>query len=142
LEALVRERVMKSSQDIIREDLDHIISHLQHELLALSGKKLLITGGAGFLGYYLSQAILYWNTKNSSKASIQLTVYDNYTRGILSWLGQLEKNSNLILVRHDIIDPLPKNIDDFHYIIHAASIASPVYYRMHPIETMDANTQG
>ena len=34
------------------------------------------------------------------------------------------------------------DIDDFQYIIHAASIASPIYYRLHPIETMDANVTG
>jgi nucleoside-diphosphate-sugar epimerase len=33
-------------------------------------------------------------------------------------------------------------MDDFAYIIHAASIASPIYYRLHPIETMDANVNG
>lgn len=38
--------------------------------------------------------------------------------------------------------PLPHDIEDFEYIIHAASIASPTYYRKHPIETMDANVNG
>ena len=38
--------------------------------------------------------------------------------------------------------PLPDDIDDFEYVIHAAGIASPTYYRMHPIETMDANING
>ena len=36
----------------------------------------------------------------------------------------------------------PKNIGDFQYIIHGASIASPIFYRLHPIETMDANITG
>ena len=119
-----------------------MVSHLRDELPYLSGKKLLITGGAGFLGHYLTQTILHWNTKNNLNESIQLTVYDNYSRGIPTWLTQFEKNPTLHLIRHDIRDPLPHNIDDFQYIIHAASIASPVYYRMHPIETMDANTHG
>ena len=38
--------------------------------------------------------------------------------------------------------PLPADMGDFEYIIHAASIASPMYYRKYPIETMDANVQG
>jgi nucleoside-diphosphate-sugar epimerase len=41
-----------------------------------------------------------------------------------------------------MIEPLPDAMPDFAYIIHAASIASPFYYRKHPIETMDANVNG
>jgi len=37
---------------------------------------------------------------------------------------------------------LPSDIDDYQYIIHVASIASPTYYRRYPIETMDANVNG
>ena len=46
------------------------------------------------------------------------------------------------MVKHDITHPLPTNIGEFEYIIHAASIASPTYYRKYPIETMDANVHG
>jgi nucleoside-diphosphate-sugar epimerase len=38
--------------------------------------------------------------------------------------------------------PLPPDIGSFEYIMHAASIASPTYYRQHPIQTMDANVNG
>ena len=47
-----------------------------------------------------------------------------------------------MLSRRDITDPLPDNMPDFQYIIHAASIASPIFYRKYPIETMDANVNG
>jgi nucleoside-diphosphate-sugar epimerase len=60
----------------------------------------------------------------------------------LSQGGTRTGRQDLTLVRHDITQPLPQNIDDYHYIIHAASIASPIYYRLHPIETMDANVNG
>jgi nucleoside-diphosphate-sugar epimerase len=39
-------------------------------------------------------------------------------------------------------DPLPADMGDFQFIIHAASIASPMYYRRYPIETMDSNING
>ena len=42
----------------------------------------------------------------------------------------------------NITHPLPSDMDDFQFIIHAASIASPTYYRQYPIETMDANVNG
>jgi nucleoside-diphosphate-sugar epimerase len=69
-------------------------------------------------------------------------VLDNFIRGFPRWLHGLEKNQNLTLLKHNIVEPLPNNIDDFQYIIHAAGIASPIYYRAHPIETMDANIYG
>ena len=57
-------------------------------------------------------------------------------------MAALEGNANLKLSKHDITDPLPDNMDDFSFIVHAASIASPIYYRQFPIETMDANVNG
>ncbi len=133
---------MKSSQDVVDIDLEYIYRNLIDEFSYLSGKRLLLTGGAGFLGYYLVQSILYWNKTKGEEESIQLIVYDNYIRGFPTWLTRLEVDGNLTLIKHDITKPLPSNIGDFQYIIHAASIASPTYYRMYPIETMDANVNG
>ena len=133
---------MKNTIDVVNTDLDYICNNLKKELQILSGKNILIAGGAGFLGYYLVQSILHWNKNNSSKPSIELMVYDNFMRGIPSWLEQLSDNPNLRTVRHNVINPLPKDIGDFQYIIHAATIASPIYYRKNPIETMDANING
>ena len=56
---------MKDSNKIIDEDLSFIIKNLDQELSQLSGKKVLITGGAGFLGYYIIKTLLYWNKSNS-----------------------------------------------------------------------------
>jgi dTDP-glucose 4,6-dehydratase/UDP-glucuronate decarboxylase len=47
-----------------------------------------------------------------------------------------------MLVQHDISVPLPAETGDFQYIVHAASVASPTYYRKYPIQTMDANVNG
>ncbi len=132
---------MDSAKQVVDSDLEYICSHLEDEFSAMGGKKLLIIGGAGFLGHYLVQAVLHWNTRSSGDV-ISLTVFDNYIRGVPAWLSALQDNPNLTLVKHDITDPLPSDMDDYHYIIHAASIASPTYYRQYPIETMDANVNG
>jgi len=108
----------------------------------MAGKNLLITGGAGFLGYYLIQSVLHWNQKVDHQKSIRLTIYDNYVRGVPAWLTVIKDDPHLTLVTHDITHPLPGDMGDFQYIIHAASIASPSYYRKYPIETMDANVNG
>ena len=54
----------------------------------------------------------------------------------------LESNPYLILREHDITLPLTEDMQDFSYIVHAGSIASPNFYRKFPIETMDANVGG
>lgn len=133
---------MKNSADVINADLDYICENLKSEFPELSGKTLLITGGAGFLGYYLVQAALHWNRLNSDAAPISLMVYDNFMRGVPEWLTALEENPALGVSKYDVVDPLPSDLGDVEYIIHAATIASPIYYRLHPIETMDANVYG
>ena len=67
---------------------------------------------------------------------------DSYVRGVPDWLSRLSTADGLNLIEHDIRQPLPEDIGDFEYVIHAAGIASPTYYRQHPIETMDANITG
>jgi UDP-glucuronate decarboxylase len=135
-------KLSMSGHVVVEEDLRSICTDLSSEFQKLSGKALLITGGAGFLGHYLVQSVLYWNRQVSLADSIRVTVYDSYARGIPSWLERLRGSQELELVQHDMTQPLPERTGDFEYIIHAASIASPTYYRKHPIETMDANVNG
>ena len=130
------------ASDVIEEDLKYINSHLMDDFSRLAGKKILITGGAGFLGYYLIQALLHWNRSSRDSSKIDVTVYDNYIRGIPGWLTALDEDPFLHLFRQDMAMPLPDIQPDFSFIIHAASIASPTYYRKYPIETMDANVNG
>jgi nucleoside-diphosphate-sugar epimerase len=131
-----------SSSELRELDLGLIVEQVGSDFDKMSGKKLLITGGGGFLGYYLVQAPLYWNEQNADRPPIDVTVYDNFMRGCPDWLTDLESNPNLTLVRHDVIDPLPVDMPDFSFIIHAAGIASPIYYRRYPIKCMDANING
>lgn len=134
--------IIRTGDDVTTNDLAYITENLKIELSAIAGKKLLITGGAGFLGYYLIQTALYWNRSFGKKRAAQITVYDNYMRGFPQWLKNLKESDGLKLVKHDISKPLPGDMEDFQFIIHAASFASPVFYRKHPIETMDANVNG
>ena len=131
---------MMTADQVVEQDLAYICSELEREFSKMSGTNLLIIGGAGFLGYYLVQSIVAWNKLNSPSGQITLTVYDNYIRGVPLWLNAL--SDKVSIVKHDITDPLPSDIADFDYIVHAASIASPTYYRRYPIETMDANVNG
>ena len=132
---------LKSASDVLTLDLDYITASLRDEFSKLSGRKLLIAGGAGFLGYYLVQGALHWNKQNPGHP-IQVTILDNFIRGIPGWLTAIQNDPNLRLLKHDITQPLPSEMGDQDYLVHAASIASPIYYRKYPIETMDANING
>lgn len=133
-----------NANDVIENDVHYMINSLNRELSTLSGHRVLLTGGGGFLGYYLVNTIIAWNKlKAKSKAdSIDLLIYDNFIRGFPQWLADLEADCLVTVTNHNVTDPLPSDIGDVSYIIHAASIASPIYYRKHPIETMDANVNG
>ena len=133
---------METLDQLLNKDLDHICTNLSEEFGAMGGKRLLMTGGAGFLGYYMVQSVVHWNRHHDAAACIDLTVYDNYVRGVPAWLSSLEGTDHLTLERQDMIQPLPTDIPDFQFIVHAAGIASPIYYRRNPIETMDANING
>jgi UDP-glucuronate decarboxylase len=131
-----------SLDQLLQRDLGSLASALNEEFRAMAGSNLLVTGGAGFLGYSLVQSVLFWNSKRSPDRPIHVTVVDNYKRGMPEWLLRLRGTPELSLIEHDIRQPLPPGLRDFHYIIHAAGIASPTFYRRFPIETMDTNIVG
>ena len=76
---------MKNADDVVRADLDFIATTgAGAELAQMSGRRLMIAGGAGFLGYYLVQGALNWNRVNAGKAPIKVLVLDNFIRGGLA----------------------------------------------------------
>ena len=130
-----------SAADLLETDLSYLTGKVGSDLDRLAGARILITGGAGFLGYYLVQALARWN-QSHRHAPVEITVLDNFVRGEPGWIGALARAGEVELTRYDIRDPLPPDLGEYHYIVHAAGIASPTYYRRHPIETMDANING
>ena len=133
---------METAIDIVQEDLDLLCRMLAEELPRLSGKQLLITGGAGFLGYYLVQTATHFNRSAAAADRIGVTIFDNFSRGAPAWLVSLRDAGEVTVVTQDLRAPLPSPMGDFSYIIHGASIASPTYYRVDPIGTMDGNVNG
>lgn len=132
---------MRTAQDVIDIDLDFLATELASEFGTMAGSTLLITGAAGFLGYYLVQAPLRWNDTRQG-APIRVVAVDNFMRGTPEWLSALARRDDIEIVKHDILAPLADGLGPFDYIIHAAGIASPIIYRSRPIETMDANVNG
>jgi len=123
-----------------KRDAIEIIKNLGDKSKRFSGKKILLTGAAGFLG---SQFIHYFLTLNDSKEiEKHCTLYcmDNFIRGVPSWLEDISSRHDIELIKSDIVAETSFPKCDF--VIHAASIASPIFYRLYPIETMDANVIG
>ena len=135
------DRTRRAARAVTAADLDVCCDSLIGELGCLEGRRVLLTGGGGFLGYYLVQTLLAWNQRTSRAKPIDVTVLDNYVRGLPTWLGEL-RDEHLRLVAHDVTRPVPNDLGQFDYVVHAASIASPTFYRRNPIATMDANVTG
>jgi nucleoside-diphosphate-sugar epimerase len=131
-----------SPDDLLGRDLDYVCGNLREEFARMAGRSLLITGGAGFLGYYLVLAALHFNKGPGRSQPIRVTVWDNFARGEPGWLKALQGTANLRVEKRDLIEPLPQPMPDFDWIIHAAGIASPPVYRKYPLRTIDANING
>ena len=130
------------ADDVVATDLDYIVDRAGPELATLGGHRLLVTGGAGFLGYYLVQAAVAWNRSAGASERIEVTLADSFVRGVPAWLDRVGPSDGLRVVEHDIRNPLDAELGHFEFVVHAAGIASPTYYRLHPLETMDANISG
>ena len=121
---------------ILREDTINLANILIENKKKFDNSKFLITGAGGFLGKYLVATIYYLNNNVLDKPAT-LYCYDNFITGVNHEI----KDDNIHFINHDVT--IPFEIDDeIDYIIHAAGIASPLYYTKHPIETMDVSTIG
>lgn len=93
--------------------------------------RILITGGAGFLGSHLSERLL-----NEGHEVICL---DNFYTGFKRNIAHLLPNPNFELVRHDVIDPFKFEVDQ---IYNLACPASPPHYQHNPIKTTKTSVMG
>ena len=125
---------------IISEDLERIVVSLGDEAKKLSGATLLVSGGAGFLGSYVCGVIALLNERVLPRPCRVIAV-DNYITGSLrSFMGDLY-DGHITFVRGDVSAPLQLDVSP-DYVIHAAGLASPVYYRQHPLETIESAVYG
>jgi nucleoside-diphosphate-sugar epimerase len=95
--------------------------------------RILVTGGAGFIGSHLTDALL--------AQGHEVVVWDNLVTGSMENLAHLAGQPRFSFVRHDVIEP-PPDAGPLDRIYHLASPASPEGYRGHPIETHMTNAVG
>lgn len=94
-------------------------------------KRILITGGAGFLGSHLCERLL--------AAGHDVICLDNFFTGSKNNILHLMPHPRFELVRHDIINPIYLEIDE---IYNLACPASPVHYQFNPIKTIKTSVMG
>ena len=129
-----------SLPQIIAEDVNRIVDDLGPELNALAGTTFLITGANGFLCSYLVDVALAWNDRKKG-APCKVIALDNMLTGLPARLAHHRGRSDIEFLKHDISKPLTLD-GPADWIVHGASIASPIVYRKYPLETLDANVNG
>lgn len=134
--------LINNANAVVQTDLNQICDALKSEFASIAGQTVAITGAAGFLGYYLASALAHWNEQTAESQTISVVLLDAFMRGRPEWINQLAERSEFSVLESNVIKSPPTELHDAEYIIHAASIASPIYYRENPIETMDANVVG
>ena len=125
-----------NSDDVFVEDIRLIADDLSDFYDELEGKTVLVAGGKGFLGTYFVNVLNHVNETLSTP--MKIVIMDNL---ITAKDKKNNLGSNVTLLKQDISKSFDFQ-DKLHYIIHAASIASPPTYRKFPIETVDVNYQG
>ena len=96
-----------------------------------TGKKCLVTGGAGFLGSHLCKRLLIEGN--------EVIAADNFYTGTKDSIVELLDNPNFELVRHDITFPLYVEVDE---IYNLACPASPIHYQLDPVQTTKTSVHG
>ena len=125
-----------NSNDVFTEDIRLIANDLNDFSKELEGKTVLIAGGKGFLGTYFVNVLNHIN--ETLHTPMKIVILDNL---ITSKDKKNNLGSNVTLLKQDISESFDFP-GELHYIIHAASIASPPTYRKFPIKTVDVNYQG
>jgi UDP-glucuronate decarboxylase len=93
--------------------------------------RIVVTGGAGFIGSHLVEYLL--------KQDHEVISLDNYFTGTKENLRSLQALPNLELIRHDVVNPIMLEVDQ---VYHLACPASPVHYQYNPVKTIKTNVMG
>jgi UDP-glucuronate decarboxylase len=93
--------------------------------------RILVTGGAGFIGSHLSEKLI--------ALGHEVVCVDNFFTGSKKNIGHLIQDTSFELIRHDVTFPLFLEVDG---IFNLACPASPVQYQKNPVQTLKTNVHG
>jgi UDP-glucuronate decarboxylase len=120
-----------TGDSFISTDIDFIMANL--ESIDARDKKVLVTGGAGFLGSWISETLL--------SMGAHVTCIDKLSSGSESNISYLLSSPNFAFVKGDVSETY--SIDtDVDIVFHMASRASPFEFKEYPLEILKSNTLG
>ena len=97
----------------------------------MSRRRILVTGGSGFLGSHLCERLLH--------DGHEVVCLDNFFTGTRVNVEHLLDNRRFELMRHDVTDPLTIEVDE---VYHLACPASPIHYQRNPVRTIRTAVEG
>lgn len=130
---------MATATPIVLEDAALVAAEMRADLDALAGSTLLVTGAAGFLVSHLVDALAAYNRE--ADRPCRILALDSFRTGLPDRVAHLDESVGVRWIEQDVAAPFTPD-EPVSWILHGASIASPTFYRRHPLETIDANVGG
>lgn len=127
------------STSLLDSDIAEIADNLGDTATAFAGKTILLSGARGFLGRYLTETFACLNRERLQQPCKVIATDNLITAGKLG--SEVQDQDGVTFLKYDVIQPLRLN-EPVHFILHAAGIASPFYYRAYPLETLDVAITG
>ena len=124
---------------IVKEDIENIALCKEIDWMKFSNKRVLVSGASGFLASYLIETLL--SLEHIYGIRVQITALIRSKERYDTRFGHHVNNPNLTMLLQDVCEPISLN-HPHHFIIHAASQASPKYYGIDPVGTLKANILG
>lgn len=129
----------RNRNNIVEQDLEFIISQ-PLDWNQLEGKTVIITGANGFLPAYMVETILFLNECKFSNPTKVIGLVRNIEKARQRFIFYAQR-ADLELIQADVNEPFDSKYP-IHFIIHAASQASPKFYSIDPVGTLLPNAIG
>lgn len=128
-----------TKEDVIRGDMENIWRRPYVNWSDLAGKTVLVTGSYGMLASYIVYFLMYLNTEKG--IPVRVIAQGRQEAKAKEKFGAFWDNPDFEFVQYSLLDSWPVE-GPIHYIVHAASLASPQYYETKPVEVIEPNAIG
>jgi len=125
---------LKTMIDLVKSEVETILASIEINNIDFTGKTVLVTGGAGFLGSWVCDVLIGLNAR--------VICVDNFASGFESNISHLKPNKNFQLRVWDVSRPVYFDEEHLDIVLHMASRADPFMFPTYPIQILKANTLG